>query len=148
MGKAQLLTVPQIYKFMMTYDLAASAPANTLFNFGIYVNGNNGSPVNPAVVPSNEKWYILNFEVSSAVTPDFLFGLIVNGTNQGVNLDANTTVPTNGARVELSSAVNGYADSIEVPPSANIQVTGYTLTANGTSAVVYTAFMKVLRVPL
>ena len=148
MGKAQLLTVPQINKFMMTYSLAASAPANTLFDFSMFTNGNSGSSVNPAVVPSNEKWYVLNFEVSATVATDFLFGLIVNGTNQGVNLDANTTVPTNGARVELSSAVNGYADSIEVPPSANIQVTGYTLAANGASILPYTAFMKVLRVPL
>ncbi len=148
MGKAQLLTVPQIYKFMMTYDLAASAAANTLFSFNVYANGNNASPVNPVIVPSNEKWYILNLEVSSAVTPDFLFGVLVNGVSQGVNLDANTTVPTNGARVELSSAANGYADSIEVPPSANIQFTGYTLAANGTSAVTYVAFVKVLRVPL
>ena len=148
MPKAQMLNVPQPTRMLMTASLAASAAAGTVFTFTIFQNGASSSGLNPAIVPSNQKWFILNLEVPSAVTPDFIFGMKVNGTAQPLALDANTTVPTNSGRVQLSEPINGYAAAIEIPPSATVEVTGYTLAANGTSAVTYNAYMSVLLVPI
>ena len=148
MPKAQQLNVPQPTRMMMTATLAASAAANTTGQFTIFQNGASSAGLNPAQVPSNQKWFILNFEVASSVTPDFLFSMKVNGVNQPMSLDANTTVPTNSGRVQLSEAINGYAAAIEISPSSTVEVSYYTLAANGTSAVTYTAYMSVLLVPV
>ncbi|MEM3845917.1 MAG: hypothetical protein QXU98_09470 [Candidatus Parvarchaeota archaeon] len=148
MPKAQLLNVPQKQNIMLTYSLAASAAAGTSFTFNAYQYGVNTTPNPNIIIPSNEKWFVMNTFVTSAVTPDFVFGIVINGNNQPFQIDANTTIPTNSAAKSLATAANGYAEAIEVPSSATMNVTGFTLAANGSSATSYTAWLEVLRVPL
>ena len=148
MVKANTLAYPQKAKFYMSASLAASAVINTSGTFTIFQNGANASGLNPAIVASNEKWFILNVSTPNTQTPDFIFGIVINGTPQPYSVDANTTIPTNSGKVELSSAINGYADAIEVEPSSNLQVTYFTLAANGSTPVTLVGYLDVLRVPI
>lgn len=148
MVKANTLSYPQKAKFYLTASLPASAVAGTSGTFTIFQNSPANAGLNPAIVSSSEKWFILNISANETQNPDFIFGLLVNGNVQPYSVDANTTIPTNSGRVELSSAINGYADAIEVESSSNVAVSYYTLAANGSTAVTLTGFLDVLRVPV
>ena len=124
-------------------SVPASQPIGLLPNSDVafYPFGLAVSAVN--VVPSTEVWRLINMVVYSALTPDIMVGLVVNGQNQPLSVDLNTVViQGNSSRI---NAINPYMD---LPANSTFNFTAYLTAANGSTAQTINVSVVMQRIPL
>ena len=124
-------------------SIPASQGAGALPNadIGFYPFGLALSAVN--VVPSTEVWRLMDMVIYSEITPDIMVGLTVNGQNQPLSVDLNTTA-VSGASDRIKS-IDPYLD---IPANSTFNFTAYLTADNGTTAQTINVSVKMQRIPL
>ncbi len=112
---------------------------NSDVNF--YPFGLASSPV--SVVPSTEVWRITDMVIYSAITPDIIIGMTVNGQNQPLSVDLNTVVISGS-----SSRIHPINPYLDIPANSTFNFTAYLTAANGTTAQTINVSVVMQRIPL
>jgi hypothetical protein len=95
-----------------------------------------------SVVPSTEVWRIEDLGTTSAVNPDVLISIIINGQNQPIAVDLNTAVFSNSGRL------NPVSPYIDILPNSTFAFSVYLISTNGATAQTYNVSVKMVRIPL
>jgi hypothetical protein len=125
-----------------TFTIAGSAIAFSSSSGNLYIYGLSQPAVTSFVVPSSEMWHLVDIYISSSLSIDAQFQLVVNGIVQPLVIELNSTIVTNSARVKLPTPFT-------ILPNQTISTNFLIYTANGaTTSVTENCFLVFVRQPL
>jgi len=134
------LTGPQPTVFIVTFSIAANAPAGTVIQGSIQAFGALMPATSSVQVPITEVWSIIDFYTLSTVSPDAQIQLLINGYIQNIYPTLNSVYINNYKKWTLTQA-------IKIPPASTWSVSIVLLGNNGSSAQTYTLYISAVRAP-
>ena len=146
MPQSSALNSVQPSSIQCVFTIAASAPAGTVLSAVVYPLGTQfAGSSNPTVSP-DEVWHIYDaYVVNSTLFPNsMVISLVIGTTPYPLNIDTAAMIAQNN-----TSRINPFASApLTIPPNKSFIVQGQLDAANGTSQVVETLWLSVLREPL